>query len=60
MSVSLLIAAEEEKFSFTGYKLIRLFPQNQQQVKFIHELEEIDNDVFNISILILNHFKVVT
>jgi hypothetical protein len=41
----LLIATAQEKFSFTGYKLIRLYPKNDEQVKFINELEHIDNDV---------------
>lgn len=34
-----------EKFRFDNYKLIRLFPSNFDEVRFINELEEHDYNV---------------
>lgn len=40
------VRCEEEKRSFLGYKLLRIYPRTNEHVKYILELEHKDNNVY--------------
>lgn len=48
LSSALIFVSSEEKFKFTNYKVVRLFPTSKEQVVFINELEEKDNKVIEL------------
>jgi hypothetical protein len=45
LSISVIISTANQA-TFTNYKLVRVYPSNEQQYKYINELESIDNDVY--------------
>lgn len=42
----LVCVCATEKFSYDGYKLIRLFIDTDEKFKFINDLEGLDTNVF--------------
>ena len=52
-SALIFVSNGEEKFKFTNYKLVRLFPTTKEQIVFINQLEEKDNKVIDINISLI-------
>ena len=43
----LVYVCAAEKFSYDGYKLIRLFTDTDEKFKFINDLEGLDSNVYS-------------
>lgn len=43
------VSSNEEKVSYEGYKLLRLYPTSQEQIEFVHELEDKDREVIKLN-----------
>lgn len=43
--ISIVNQSRCEKASFLNYKLIRVFPKTNEQLEYVHNLEETDYDV---------------
>lgn len=42
------VSSKEEKVSYEGYKLLRLYPTSQEQIEFVHDLEDKDREVIKL------------